>query len=89
MMVEMLRRERSTRLSEIECDLLAMGGFMGAPSDRVLDFIENLKKELKPYYTHEAFSSRRLISKLRAKLFEVRKNQKIIEKVEKLTAPGR
>jgi DNA-binding winged helix-turn-helix (wHTH) protein len=83
-MQEVLRRERTTHMMEWEMNLLAMGTLMGMAGKDVVKRVELFRKELEKYESQEAFGLEATVKRLRRQLYDVKKDERLLARLENL-----
>lgn len=84
-LVELIQRERWTKISELETNLMAHGMFAGGKGDEVYRAVKELTRELKSRMFHHGFSSRQLMEKLKRELGELRSSQGRLKSLDAMT----
>jgi len=83
-MQEVLRRERTTHMMEWEMNLMAMGTLLGMSGKDVVSRVEVFRKELEKYESQEAFGLDATVTRLRRQLYDVKKDEHLLARLEKL-----
>ncbi len=84
-MQEVLRRERVTDVVRWEMGLLAIGTLMGQPGKAVFERVDIFRKELEPYINQTGFGLEPTMDRMRKQLYDLRKDQRMLERLAALT----
>lgn len=85
-MFEMYKREQWNKLAEWEVTMMTVAHFLGVSGEGVPQIVGRMKQELDTRLTHKYYDARVILDQLYGKLYELRKNKRMIDRLDSMSA---